>query len=178
MDAVWIVLAVGGIAMLLPLRRSVHAVDPAGALLALGSGVFWALYILFGRRVGRTYGTRGAGLGVIVAAAVFVPLGVARAGPALFTLVILPSGFFLALLSSALPYSLEMAALARIPPRVFGTLMSLEPAVGALAGAALLRESLTPAQWAGVVAVIVASLGTTMTIATPRPPTAESVGGA
>jgi inner membrane transporter RhtA len=161
-DLVWIVLAVIGLALLLPLRRSVHAVDPAGAVLALVSGAFWALYILFGRRVGQTYGTRGTALGMIIAAAIFVPLGLARTGPAVFAPALLPGGVLLALLSSAVPYSLEMAALARIPPRAFGTLMSLEPAVGALAGLAMLGERLTSLQWAGVAAVIVASLGTTL----------------
>ena len=163
-DGAWIALAVAGLGLLLPVRHAVHAIDPVGAMLALGSGAAWALYIVFGRRVGVAYGARGAALGMIIAALVFAPLGVAAAGPARFTLALLPSGALLALLSSAIPYSLEMAALTRIPARAFGTMMSLEPAVGALAGLAILHESLAPLQWAGLAAVMLASLGTALTL--------------
>ena len=163
-DGAWIALALTGLGLLLPLRHSDQGVDPAGAMLALGSGAAWGLYIVFGRRVGVAYGARGAALGMIVAALVFAPLGVAAAGPARFTLALLPSGALLALLSSAIPYSLEMAALSRMPTRAFGTLMSLEPAVGALAGLVILRETLTPPQWAGLAAVMLASLGTALTL--------------
>jgi inner membrane transporter RhtA len=163
-DGAWTALALAGLGLLLPLRQTVYAVDPVGATLALGSGAAWALYIVFGRRVGAAYGARGVALGMIIAAVVFAPLGVAAVGPARFTLALLPSGALLALLSSAIPYSLEMAALTRIPARVFGTLMSLEPAVGALAGLAILHETLAPLQWAGLAAVMLASLGTVLTL--------------
>ncbi len=163
-DGLWIALAVGGLALLLPLQRSAHGIDPGGALLALGSGAGWALYIVFGRRVGQAYGGRGAALGMIIAAAAFAPLGVAHADPALFSATILPAGFLLALLSSAVPYSLEMSALTRLPSRAFGTLMSLEPAIGALAGLAFLAETPSPFQWAGIGAIILASLGTALTL--------------
>ena len=163
-DAGWIVLAVAGLGLLLPLRHAVHAVDPAGAALALGSGAAWALYIVFGRRVGIAFGARGVALGMIIAAMVFAPLGVVAAGPGRFTLALLPSGALLAILSSAIPYSLEMTALSRIPARAFGTMMSLEPAVGALAGLAILHETLATLQWAGIAAVMLASLGTALTL--------------
>ena len=169
LDGVWIALVVAGLLLLLPLGRSIHAVDPAGACLALGSGACWALYIVFGRRVGETLGPSATALGMIIAAAVFVPIGVARAGPALFDLAVLPSGVLLALLSSAVPYSLEMIALTRIPARAFGTLMSLEPVVGTLAGLAILGEIPAPIQWAGIAAIVLASLGTTLTLS-PTPP--------
>jgi inner membrane transporter RhtA len=162
-DLVWVVLAVVGLGLLLPLRRAAHAVDPVGAGLALASGGFWALYIIFGRRVGKAYGSRGAALGMIIAAAAFVPVGIAGARPGAFSLALAPSGLLLALLSSAAPYSLELVALARIPARAFGTLMSLEPAVGALAGLAMLHEQLSATQWLGVAAVIAASFGTSLT---------------
>jgi inner membrane transporter RhtA len=162
LDAAWIALAAAGLILLLPLGHAVRAVDPAGAGLALASGACWAIYIVFGRKVGQALGPRGTALGMLVAAAVFAPIGAARAGPALFSLAILPAGVLLALLSSAVPYSLEMIALTRLPVRAFSTLMSLEPAVGALAGLAILGEYPTPAQWAGIAAVILASLGTTL----------------
>lgn len=160
----WLALAVAGLAVLLPLRSGAGAIDPKGAALALASGGCWALYIVFGRRAGGLHGPRAAGLGMIIAAAVFLPIGVARVGPTLFAPAILPAAALLAVLSSAVPYSLEMVALTRMPTRVFGALMSLEPAVGALAGLAFLGEHPTPLQWAGIAAVIAASLGTTLTV--------------
>jgi inner membrane transporter RhtA len=171
-DGLWIALALVGLGLLLPLGHAARGIDPVGAMLALGSGAAWGLYIVFGRRVGVAYGSRGAALGMIIAALVFAPLGVAAAGPARFTLALLPSGALLALLSSAIPYSLEMAALSRMPSRAFGTLMSLEPAIGALAGLAILHQRLAPPQWAGLAAVMLASLGTALTLRTdaPAPP--------
>ena len=163
-DGAWLALAVAGVGLLLPLGQAAQGVDPEGAMLALGSGAAWALYIVFGRKVGGVYGARGVSLGMLIAALVFAPLGVAAAGPARFTLALLPAGFLLALLSSAVPYSLELAALTRLPARAFGALMSLEPAVGALAGMAVLHESLSPSQWAGLAAVMSASLGATLTL--------------
>ncbi len=162
LDGAWIALAAAGVLLLLPLGRTVHAVDPAGAGLALASGACWALYIIFGRRVGQAFGPKGTALGMMIAAAVFAPIGAASAGAALFSFAVLPAGILLALLSSAIPYSLEMIAVTRLPVRAFGTLMSLEPAMGALAGLAVLGEEPTPAQWAGIAAVILASLGTTL----------------
>lgn len=162
LDGAWILLAVAGLLMLLPLGRQVRGVDPTGAAFALAAGACWALYILFGSRVARTLGPRSTALGMVIAAAVFAPMGAAAARPALFSLDILPAGALLALLSSAIPYSLEMTALARLPVGVFGVLMSLEPAIGALAGLALLGERLALLQWTGIAAVILASVGTTL----------------
>ncbi len=172
-DFAWIALATAGLLALLPLGRAAHGVDPAGAALALGSGGAWALYILLGRRAGAVHGARAAALGLIIAAAVFAPLGVALAGPALFDPGLIPAGALLALLSSALPYSLEMVVLTRIPARVFSVLMSLEPALGALAGLVLLHEVPSAAQAAGIAAVVVASLGCALT-SRPRGPSPPS----
>lgn len=173
-DGAWIALAATGLILLLPLHRSVGAVDLDGAALALGSGGCWALYILFGRRVGRSIGPSATALGMIIAAAVFAPLGAVQAGPALLSPTILAGGVLLALLSSALPYSLEMVALTRLPVLAFGTMMSLEPAIGALAGVAVLHQHPAPIQWTGMASVILASLGTTLTArADPPAPTVE-----
>ena len=167
-DFAWIALAVGGLLVLLPLRQGAHAVDPRGAAFALGSGACWALYIVFGRRAGALLGGRATGLGMIVAAAIFAPVAIARIGPALFAPGLIPAALLLALLSSALPYSLEMVALTRLPARVFGTLMSLEPGVGAIAGLVMLGERPTVEQWAGIAAVVVASVGTTLSARRPE----------
>jgi inner membrane transporter RhtA len=168
LDFVWIAFAAAGLLCLAPVRRSATAIDPTGALLALGSGAFWALYIVFGRRVGRAFGGDGVALGMLIAAAVFVPFGAIQAGSRLLDLAILPGGLLLALLSSAVPYSLELAALSRMPTRLFGTLMSLEPAVGALAGLLVLGERPSALEWSGIVAIVIASLGAALTLG-PRP---------
>jgi inner membrane transporter RhtA len=162
-DFAWVMLAAGGLAALLPLGHAAQGVDPKGAALALGAGLCWALYIIFGRRAGAAHGARTTAMGMMIAAAVFVPLGVARVGTALFEPAILPSAILLALLSSAAPYSLEMIALTRVPARVFATLMSLAPVIGALAGLVLLGEAPTPIQWAGIGAIALASLGAALT---------------
>ncbi len=167
-DMVWVAVALAGWLMLAPLGH-VNAIDPKGGLLALGSGGCWALYIIFGRRAGLDHGARATALGMAAAAAVFVPLGLARVGPALFAPAILPAAIILAFLSSALPYSLEMFALTRLPTRVFGTLMSLEPAIGSLAGLVLLGESPSPLQWLGISAVMLASVGTAVTARADKP---------
>jgi inner membrane transporter RhtA len=94
-----------------------------------------------------------------------VPIGAFQAGSALLRPDVLVAGFGVALLSSVVPYSLELEALRRIPPRVFGVLMSLEPAVAALAGLVVLGESLRPAQWVAVCCVVAASIGATRSTA-------------
>ncbi len=162
-DLIWVGLAVAGLALLLPLGLSQAHVDGRGALLALGAGACWAVYILAGRRAGEAFGADAAGLGVMVAALVFVPTQLVIEGPRLFVPQVLPLALLVGLLSSALPYSLEMYALTRLPTRVFGALMSLEPAVGALAGALLIGQHLSLAQWAGIVAVMSASAGAAAT---------------
>ena len=164
LDFLWIALAAAGVLLLLPVWNTPPTIDPVGAMLALAAGAFWALYIVFGRKVGQSHGAAAAALGMIIAAVVFVPIGVTTAGSAVFDLAILPSGLALGVLSSALPYSLEMIALTRIPPQAFGALMSLEPAIGALAGLAILNERLSPLQWTGISCVVLASSGATLSI--------------
>jgi inner membrane transporter RhtA len=166
-DLAWIALAAGGLLLLLPLGLGGSRIDLGGALLALAAGGCWALYIVFGRLAGEAHGARATGLGVFVAALVFVPPQILLHGPALFTPKVLPLALVVAFLSSAFPYSLEMYALTRLPTRLFGTLMSLEPAVGALAGASLMGQRLSPIQWAGLVAIMAASAGAATSGAVP-----------
>jgi inner membrane transporter RhtA len=158
-DLIWVALAAAGLLLLLPIGLGGPRVDMGGAMLALAAGGCWALYIIFGRRAGQAHGSNAAGLGVIIAALIFVPPQIAIQGASLFTLKAIPLALAVGLLSSALPYSLEMFALTRLPTRLFGTMMSLEPAVGALAGATLMGQILAPVQWGGMLAVMGASAG-------------------
>ncbi|HET9106007.1 MAG TPA: EamA family transporter [Steroidobacteraceae bacterium] len=161
-DLLWIVLAAAGLGLLLPLLHQTH-LSPTGILFALGAGTCWALYIVFGRKVGHQLGARGVALGSIVAAALIVPLGLLGAPAALLSRPVLLRGLAVGALSTALPYSLEMIALARLPTRSFSVMMSLEPAVGALSGLLFLREWLAGTQWLAILLVIAASIGTATT---------------
>lgn len=161
-DLAWIGLAVLGLGLLLPFG-GVGGLDPLGIALALAAGAAWALYILFGQRAGRGHGGQAVALGMAAAALVAVPTGLAQAGTALFAPPILAAGFAIAILSSALPYSLEMVALRRLDRTTFGVLMSLEPALAALLGFVVIDEELTPVQWLAIALVIIASAGITAT---------------
>ncbi|MEK7694315.1 MAG: EamA family transporter, partial [Pseudomonadota bacterium] len=107
-------------------------------------------------------------LGMTMAALVALPFGLGHAGLEMFSPALLLSGLAVGILSSAIPYSLEMVALKRLPRRTFGILLSLEPAMGALAGLAFLNEQLTPIQWVAIAAIIVASIGCTATSRSKR----------
>lgn len=170
LDFVWIALAVTGLLLLLPLGDVSTHIDPAGAAFALGAGACWALYILFGRKAGAEHGLQTTAVGMAVAALVVLPFGVAEAGAALLTPRIVPLALAVAVLSSALPYTLEMVALPRLPTRTFGTLMSIEPALAAVSGLVLLGERLAARQWIAIAAVIAASAGTTLGAAPTHEP--------
>ncbi|SDU06624.1 inner membrane transporter RhtA [Pseudomonas pohangensis] len=163
-DFVWVVLAVCGLALLLPSQLTDAPLDPTGAALALGAGACWALYIIFGQKAGAAHGAQTVALGTLVAALIVFPIGVMQAGSSLFHWSLLPVALAVALLSSALPYSLEMVALARMPARTFSILMSLEPAIAALSGMLFLQEQLTGRHWLAIGAIILAALGTASTI--------------
>lgn len=164
-DFLWAALAVAGLAGLLPWRDVTHAIDPLGVGYALGAGTCWALYIVFGRRAGSLLsGRQATGLGMATAALATLPFGLAASGPILFSPSVLGLGLVVGLLSSAVPYPLEMVALRRLPIRTFGILTSLEPAIAAISGMILLGEDLSVGQWAAVIAVVIASLGSTATV--------------
>ncbi len=164
LDFVWVILAVVGLWMLLPTGATQNAIDPLGAALALGAGVCWSLYIIFGQKAGAQHGRHTVSLGTWVAALLVLPIGVWHAGSNLLTVDLLPIALSVAVMSSALPYSLEMVALTRLPARTFSVLMSLEPAVAALCGLAFLGEKLLWSQWLAVGAIIIASAGAAATI--------------
>ena len=171
-DFVWIVMAALGLVALLPLGLESTALDAAGVAYALAAGAFWALYIFFGRKAGAAHGGQTTALGMVVGAIVIVPIGVAQAGARLLSPAILPAALGVALLSSALPYSLEMLAMPRLPTRTVGVLMSLDPALGALSGFVFLSERLSWIQWAAIASIMAASAGSAAT-SRPRPPIAQ-----
>ncbi|MFF9002292.1 DMT family transporter [Streptomyces achromogenes] len=159
LDGLWALLAGGGVVLLM---EGGGELDLAGLLFALAAGTCWGLYILVGAALGR-HTTEGDGLalGMAVAALVAVPFGVADSGAALAQPWVLVAGFGVALLSSVIPYSLDLEALRKVPPHVFGILMSLEPAMAALIGVVVLQESLHWTQWIAVLCVVAASAGAT-----------------
>jgi inner membrane transporter RhtA len=128
-------------------------------LYALAAGVCWALYIVFGQKAGHAHGTSAATWGLLIAAVVATPIGIVDAGRRLLALEVLPRGLGVAVLSSAFPYTLEMIALRRLSSKTFGTLMSFDPAIAAIAGMAFLGEHLTALQYLAIGAIIVASVG-------------------
>jgi inner membrane transporter RhtA len=163
-DFIWVVLAVLGLWFLLPLGQDVSQIDLTGAALALGAGACWAVYILTGQRAGEEHGPATVALGSLIAAIVFVPVGMAQATESIWQWSVMPIGLAVAILSTALPYSLEMIALTRLPTRIFGTLMSMEPALAAISGMVFLGETLTFTQTLALCSIIAASMGSTLTL--------------
>ncbi len=161
-DFVWIALAAGGLLLLVPWNEARQPLDALGLLLALLAGACWAMYIVFGQRLGADHGPRIVAYGSLVAMFVAAPWGIAYAGAALLAPALLPMALAVGVLSMALPYGLEMAALARLPARTFGLLMSLEPAVAALCGLLFLHERLGALQWLAIAAIVAASAGATL----------------
>jgi inner membrane transporter RhtA len=166
-DLGWVACAVLGLVLLLPLRAGTGpghpALDPAGVAFALGAAFCWAMYIVFGKRASSLEGGQAVAWGMLAASLFTVPVGAFHAGAALLQPAVLMGGLAVALLSSALPYSLEMMALRRLPRRVFGVLVSSSPAVGALAGFLVLGEQLAPVQWVAIVLVMAGSAGSAAT---------------
>jgi inner membrane transporter RhtA len=168
-DFVWILMAALGLLALLPLGLGSKPLDLLGVACGLAAGVCWALYIFFGRKAGAAHGGQTTALGMVVGAIVVVPIGAVQGGAQLLSPAILPSALAVALLSSALPYSLEMMAMPRLPTRTVGVLMSLDPALGALSGLYFLGERLSWIQWAAIVSIMVASAGSAATSGTAVP---------
>jgi inner membrane transporter RhtA len=158
-DFLWIFLAIAGLLALLPLGGGAAPLSLIGIAYALGAGVCWALYIIFGRRAGAAHGGQTTALGMLIAALIVVPIGLHANGLKLFAPSLLPIALAVAVISSALPYSLEMIAMPKIRPRTLGVLMSLDPALGAVAGLVFLSEHLSWLQWGAIVCIVVASAG-------------------
>jgi len=160
LDLVWVGLAAGGILLLAdPFGE---ALDTAGIAFALAAGALWAAYILLSARTGRVFpGGSGLAIAMVFGAAATLPFGLPEGGGELLRPELLAAGAAVALASSVIPYSLELEALRRLPARVFGVLMSLEPAVAALAGLVVLSQALDVREWLAIGLVVIASAGAT-----------------
>ena len=169
LDFVWIVLAVAGMGLILPLGNAsgadmqAAAIDPVGIAFALGAGTCWAVYIVVGQRVADRIGAFATPMGMLVAALLVTPVGISVAGSSLLNPEWMLAGLGIALLSSAIPYSLEMYSLKHLPKQTFSILLSLEPAVGALAGWLVLSEQLSTQQLCAIGLIMAASMGSAMT---------------
>lgn len=162
-DYLWVILAAIGIYLLLPASGEA-SLDPVGMFLAMLAGAFWALYIIFGKKAGdELKGEVASSMGMFVAALIVLPFGLIIDGPKLLNTSAIPLAFMVGAFGSALPYSLEMFALKKIPTKTFGVLMSLEPALASLMGLLFLNEKLSLLQWGAICSVMIASLGSTLT---------------
>jgi inner membrane transporter RhtA len=158
LDLVWVVLAASGILLLSDFGTA--DLDGLGVALALLAGGFWAAYILLAARVGRAFeGAHGLAIGMCAGALMLLPFGLADAGGDLLSAEALAIGLAVAVLSSVIPYSLELEALRRMPAGVFGVLMSLEPAAAAIAGFIVLDEGLATREVVAIALVVAASAG-------------------
>lgn len=162
-DFVWVGLAILGLALLFPFEQS-HSLDPIGIALALGAGACWALYIIAGQKPTGISGNHTVCLGMFVGMLCLMPIALFIGMP---SAIFEPSNFIyfiaLAILASALPFSLEMIALRNLSALSFGTLMSVEPAIAALSGFIFLGEQLLWTQWLALATIISASIGCTYT---------------
>jgi inner membrane transporter RhtA len=173
LDLLWVLLAGGGVA-LLALRGSHHGITAFGVVLAMFAGTCWAMYILLSKRVGSAFAQLdGLAIALGVGTLLVVPAGVIEGGAALGRPGVLAGGLAVAMLSSLIPYSLEIVALRRLSSAAFGLLMSLEPAMAALAGVLVLRQSLSGILLVAVAMVIAASVGTTVTQSRTTPEKVE-----
>ncbi|MEU7058923.1 EamA family transporter [Streptomyces sp. NPDC046197] len=158
LNLVWAALALTGVFLLG--GGGFSGLDPAGVAFALGAGAMWAAYIVFSARTGRRFPQAdGLALAMAVGAVLFLPLGIAESGARLVNPTTFALGAAVALLSSVLPYTLELLALRRLPAPTFAILMSLEPAIAATAGFLVLGQSLAPTEALAITLVIAASMG-------------------
>jgi inner membrane transporter RhtA len=168
-DLLWVALAGAGVGLLADGGGT--AVRPLGIVLAATAGLFWALYILIGVRVGRAFsGATGLAPAMALGALLMAPWGILSAGHHLRDAQLVGAAVGVGLLSSALPWSLELEALRRLPPHVFSIVLSLEPALAALAGFVFLHEHLHTRAWVAIALVMLASAGAAGRHAPPVPP--------
>ena len=161
-DFIWVILAAVGIALIAPWTDK--GLDLIGVLLALLAGAFWAAYILLGGRISKIMkGGEAVAVGMLFATILILPFGFAGGGLNHLNPKLLALGAALALLSSAIPFTLEITALKQLPPRTFSILMSLEPAMASLAAFVFLQEYLTVVECAAVACVVIASAGSSLT---------------
>jgi inner membrane transporter RhtA len=174
LDLLWIALAVLGLGLLLPFGHGASALDPVGVACALGAAVCWAGYILLGKRLGHIHGGRAIALAMSFAALVTLPFGAVGASQALGDVSLLAAAVGVAILSSAIPYSLEIFSLKHLPSGTFGVMLCLEPAVGSLSGLVILGERFSLIEWIAIGAIVMACGGAAAGAARrpPAPPAA------
>lgn len=165
LDLAWLAAAGVGLWLLLPMGSAASSLDPVGIAFALGAAATWALYILYGKRAAHFPDLDAVAWGMALAAVITVPFGAWSAGAALLLPSILAMGLVVAVLSSAVPYTLEMWALRRLSTSLFGVLVGASPAVAAVAGHVILGEHLSMVQWAAVASISAAVIGSTLTAA-------------
>lgn len=166
-SALWAAIAIVGVILL---GGGGADLDPLGVVFALAAATLWAVYILVTKRTGDHFpGLSGLTIGMSIGAAAVLPVAILTTGPALFSPDVLALGLGIALLSSTIPYALEMLALRRLAPGVFAILLALAPAVAAITGQLMLGQSLGVGSWVGIVLVVVASVGATRTKPAPMP---------
>ncbi len=158
-DLLWVALAAVGVWALVGVGTAPADIDLLGVGFALCAGAGWAGYIFRGKAAGRVFGRSTAGLATGVAALLVLPFGAVQAGAALFSPALLPLAVLVALVSSALPFTLEIYALSRLPARTFATFTSMEPAFAGVSGLVFLGEHLSAAKWLGVALVVTAAAG-------------------
>ncbi len=174
LDYIWAITAGLGIYFLMPTSSATEHLDVLGIVFAVGAGAFWALYILFGKKAaGNIPGHVASSWGMLFAAIVVIPFGLASSGTTLFDPSLLPVALAVGIFSSALPYTLEMFALKNIPTATFGVLMSLEPAIASFAGFIFLKEKLTLMQIVAISCIMLSSLGSSLTAVKPIEPPLE-----
>ena len=158
-DMIWVGCALVGVLFLLPDQNAVTNVNPTGLAFALAAGGCWAAYIVCGKKAVLSGIGSAVAYGTVAAAVLTVPFGLAQAGTSLFSIHIVPLALAVAVLTSAIPYSLEMIALDRLSTREFGILASMEPALASISGLWFLGEQLSHLQVAGIVAIMAAAAG-------------------
>ncbi len=165
LDLIWAILAALGVYLIYPENSLTEGIDSLGVLFALAAGLFWALYIYFGQKTPKNIShSLVTCWGMIFAFLISLPFGLGHFKEEVFTLNIIPFALGVAILSSALPYSLEMIALRKIPARTFGILMSLEPAFAILLGWIILHEKMTGIQLMAMTLIMLASLGSALNV--------------
>lgn len=167
LDFIWVLLATVGIALIAPWSGNSN-IDLIGAALALLAGAFWAGYIVLGGKLSKTMdGAQAVSVGLLFASLIAVPAGIIEGNFVNLNINMLLLGLGIALLSSAIPYTLEMNALKHIPAKTFSILMSLEPAAAAVCGLLFLREHLSILEWTAIALIVGASTGSTLTKSKP-----------
>lgn len=159
-DIVWIGFALFGV-MLLPYGQSSFSLDTIGVLHAVLAAVCWGIYINYASKIAHL-GAGGVSIGMVVAAFFSIPIAVAQVGLELFKPEVLALGLTVAILSSTLPFLLDVYALKNLPKSIFGVLMSASPAVSAIAGWFILEEQLSSVQWTGIFAISIACIGASL----------------